>query len=226
MNRQDAKTPRSELSHDFTLASWRLGGSIHALPEILADTTEARMRLFIAIELPDEVRRHLQKMRELLQPILKAKWTRPEQLHLTLKFLGDTADSELPKVLGQLRAIRMTEPIRLATAGVVCLPPHGPIRIVAAALEDEAGNCAKLQSAIDQACYAAGFPLEGRRWTPHVTLARVKDRVGASVRAAAAEAGAGLAECRCEIDAFALIESRLDRDGPTYGRVASFSLVE
>jgi 2'-5' RNA ligase len=165
-------------------------------------------------------------MQELLRPIVKAKWTRPEQLHLTLKFLGDTADSELPKILEYLRGIQMSEPIRLATGGVVCFPPHGPIRIVAAALEDEAGNCAKLQAEIDQACYLAGFPIEGRRWTPHVTLARVKDRVGASVRSAAAEAGTGLAECRCEIDAFAIIESRLDRDGPTYARIASFSLVE
>jgi 2'-5' RNA ligase len=184
------------------------------------------MRLFIAIELPDDVRRHLQKMQELLQPTLKAKWTRPDQLHLTLKFLGDTADSELPRVLEQLGTIQMAEPIRLTTAGVVCFPPHGPIRIVAAALEDEAGNCAKLQSAIDQACYAAGFPLEGRRWTPHVTLARVKDRVGASARSAATEAGAALSKCHCEIDGFALIESRLDRVGPTYGRIASFSLIE
>jgi 2'-5' RNA ligase len=183
------------------------------------------MRLFIAIELPDDVRRHLQEMQELLRPTFKAKWTRPEQLHLTLKFLGQTADSELPKILEQLRAIRMSEPIRLATAGAVCFPPHGPIRIVAAALEDEGGNCAKLQSEIDQACYSAGFPLEGRRWTPHVTLARVKDRAGTSARSAAAEAGAGLTNCRCEIDAFALMESRLDRDGPAYGRIASFSLV-
>ena len=184
------------------------------------------MRLFIAIELPDHVRRHLQWMQELLRPILKAKWSRPEQLHLTLKFLGETDHSKLPEVIEQLRAISISEPIRLSTAGVVCFPPHGPIRIVAAALQVEAGNCAKLQSAIDQACHAAGFPLEGRRWTPHVTLARVKDRLGASVRSAATEAGAGLGECRCEIDTFALIESRLDRDGPTYGRVASFSLVE
>jgi len=188
--------------------------------------TAARMRLFIAIELPDHVRRHLQGMQELLRPILKAKWSRPEQLHLTLNFLGETDDSKLPEVIEQLRAIPLPEPIRLATAQVVCFPPHGPIRIVAAALEDEAGNCAKLQSAIEQACHAAGFPLEGRRWSPHVTLARVKDRVGASVRSAVAEAGAGLGECRCEIDGFALIESRLDRDGPMYGRIASFSLVE
>lgn len=183
------------------------------------------MRLFIAIELPDDVRRHLQGMQELLRPIVKAKWTRPEQLHLTLKFLGETEDSELPKILEHLGAIRMAEPIRLSTEGVVCFPPHGPIRIVAAALEDEAGNCAKLQAEIDQACYVAGFPLEGRRWTPHVTLARVKERLGASVRSAITQASAALAECRCEIDAFALIESRLDRDGPTYARVASFSLV-
>ncbi|MGD0387585.1 MAG: RNA 2',3'-cyclic phosphodiesterase [Tepidisphaeraceae bacterium] len=181
------------------------------------------MRLFIAIELPDDVRRHLQKMQDLLQPILKAKWTRPEQLHLTLKFLGEADDSKLPEIIGQLRAINISDPIRLATAGVLCLPPHGPIRIVAAALADEGGNCAKLQAEIDQVCYVAGFPLEGRRWTPHVTLARVKDRVGASARAQAEIACAKIPAAAFEAGGFSLIESRLDRTGPAYATVATFT---
>jgi len=158
-----------------------------------------------------------------LRPTFKAKWTRPEQLHLTLKFLGETDDSKLPQVLDQLRTIPMPEPIRLATAGVVCLPPQGPIRIVAAALEDEAGNCAKLQNAIDQACHAAGFPLEGRRWTPHVTLARVKDRVGPSARAQAEVACSKIPAAAFEAGGFSVIESRLDRSGPQYATVATFT---
>ena len=181
------------------------------------------MRLFIAIELPDDVRRHLQRMQDLLRPTFKAKWTRPEQLHLTLKFLGETDDSKLPEVIEQLRTIKIPEPIRLATAGVVCLPPHGPIRIVAAALQDDAGNCAKLQSTIDQACHAAGFPLEGRRWTPHVTLARVRDRAGASARAQADIACSKIPAITSEAGGFCLIESRLDRTGPQYATVATFT---
>jgi 2'-5' RNA ligase len=185
--------------------------------------TAAHMRLFIAIELPHDVRRHLQEMQELLRPVLKAKWTRPEQLHLTLKFLGETEEANLPRVVEQLRNVTMAEPIRLATAGVVCLPPHGPIRIVAAALADEAGNCAKLQGAIDRACHAAGFPLDGRRWTPHVTLARVKERVPGSARAQAGSACAKIPTATFEPGEFSLIESRLDRLGPSYATVATFT---
>ena len=181
------------------------------------------MRLFIAIELPDDVRRHLQEMQELLRPTIKAKWTRGEQMHLTLKFLGETAEAKLPQVVEQLRGVAMAEPIRLATAGVVCLPPHGPIRIVAAALEDEAGNCAKLQSEIDRACHTAGFPLDGRRWRPHVTLARVKERVRGSARAQAEIACAKISTAAFEPDGFCLIESRLDRQGPSYSTVATFT---
>lgn len=179
------------------------------------------MRLFIAIEPAEHVRRHLQRMQEILRPILGGKSVRAEQLHLTLKFLGETPVEALPRLTEWLRTVEMG-PIRLTMAGVACFPPNGPVRIVAAALNDHGLHCAQLQSDIDQAAHAAGFPLDGRRWTPHVTLARVKDRVPASARAAGIAAAAKMAELEFDPDEFLLIESRLDRKGPTYATVAKF----
>ncbi|HEX4054052.1 MAG TPA: RNA 2',3'-cyclic phosphodiesterase [Tepidisphaeraceae bacterium] len=181
------------------------------------------MRLFIAIELPEHLRRHLQRMQEMLHPIFGGKSVRPSQLHLTLKFLGETADEALPRIVQQLRAVEMG-PTRLTTAGIVCFPPNGPVRIVAAALNDHDLHCAKLQSDIDHAAHAAGFPLEPRRWTPHVTLIRIKDRVSTSARSAGIAAAAGMAELDFDPDEFSLIESRLDREGPTYVTVAKFAV--
>ncbi len=162
-------------------------------------------------------------MQEILRPILGGKSVRAEQLHLTLKFLGETPDEALPRLVERLRTVEMG-PIRLATAGVVCFPPNGPPRIVAAALNDHDLHCAKLQSVIDQATHAAGFQLEGRRWTPHVTLVRIKDRVPASARTAGSAAVAEMAELEFDPDEFLLIESRLDGEGPTYVTVAKFPL--
>ncbi|MGD0461163.1 MAG: RNA 2',3'-cyclic phosphodiesterase [Tepidisphaeraceae bacterium] len=181
------------------------------------------MRLFVAIELPERLRRHLLRMQEILRPIFGGKPVRPEQLHLTLKFLGETPDETLPRLLERLRTVEMG-PIRLTTSGVVCFPPNGPVRIVAAALEDQGLHCAQLQRDIDQAAHAAGFPLEGRRWTPHVTLIRVKDRVPASARAAGIAAVAEMAEVEFEPDEFVLIQSNLDRVGPTYATLARFPI--
>ncbi len=178
------------------------------------------MRLFVSIELPDEVRNSLRRAQEQLAEIVKAKWTPADQFHLTLKFLGETADPYLPRIIEELRRVRFDEPLTLRTAGLVCFPPHGPIRIIAAAMKDEGGLCAKLQSEIDQACHAAGFPLEGRRWTPHATVGRVKDRTAAGARSAVM--AHQLPALDFEIDEFALMESNLDRVGPTYIRVATF----
>ena len=177
------------------------------------------MRLFIAIELPEEIRRSLVRVQNSLRPVVAAKWVRVEQLHLTLKFLGETPDAELPGLIEELNRVRF-DAFELSTAGVVCFPPHGPIRIVAARLEDAERKCASLQREIDKACHAAGFRLEGREWIPHVTLARVKMRLPSSARAAAI--GTLVERESFLVDYFSLMESRLDQPGPEYVAVARF----
>jgi RNA 2',3'-cyclic 3'-phosphodiesterase len=181
------------------------------------------MRLFVSIELPEDVRRHLGHIQKRLEPIIKAKWTALEQFHLTLKFLGETADSQITEIVDRLRAVRIEEAIRLRTGGVVCFPPHGPIRIIAAGMKDEAEACARLQAEIESACHAAGFALEGRAWKPHVTVGRVKDRTPAGARSAVIAACENLSEAEFEVDEFCLMQSSLDRNGPTYIRLATIS---
>jgi RNA 2',3'-cyclic 3'-phosphodiesterase len=178
------------------------------------------MRLFIAIALPPEIRRHLARMQELLRPMIPARWTNPQQFHLTLKFLGETADKKLPALLAELRTVRIEQPIPLQAAGVTCFPPHGAIRIIAAAFKDESGNCRRLQGEIERACHGWGFPLEGRPWTPHVTIARAKGRLPAAARAVAVRGVESLSEEAFWAEEFFLIESRLDRQGPVYINLA------
>jgi RNA 2',3'-cyclic 3'-phosphodiesterase len=181
------------------------------------------MRLFIAVELPERVRRHLQRMQEILQPIFGSRPVRAEQLHLTLKFIGETPDAAMPRLVERLQAIEMG-PIRLATSGVVCFPPNGPVRIVAASLTDVDEHCRQLQSNIDRACHVAGFPLDGRPWTPHITLIRAKQHAPASARAAATAAVTKMPVVIFDPDEFLLIESRLGSGGPIYANVAKFPI--
>jgi 2'-5' RNA ligase len=178
------------------------------------------MRLFIAIELPGIVVAHLGKMQDVLRSMIEGRWTPPEQLHVTLKFLGETADERVSDLLRAVRAVEIEEEISLGVNGLACFPPRGPVRIVAAGLEDVGGGCARLQERIDLACNGVGFALEGRKWTAHVTLARLKDGAGAGLREQAAGAVAGLLPGPAFfVERFAVIESRLERGGAVYVRV-------
>jgi RNA 2',3'-cyclic 3'-phosphodiesterase len=181
------------------------------------------MRLFVAIELPEDIRRQLVRVQDSLREVIDAKWVRAEQMHLTLKFLGETADEELPGVVEALKSVRFGA-VELWTEGVVCFPPHGAVRIVAMGLGDRDDRCAMLAEEIDRVCHEVGFKLEGRKWKPHVTVGRVKSRVAGPARAAATSIS--VARREFFVDDFALIESRLDRSGPEYLRVAHFSAGE
>jgi 2'-5' RNA ligase len=179
------------------------------------------MRLFIANELNQFVTAHLGKMQDALRPIVDARWTPPEQLHLTLKFLGEAPDQRVDDLLKSLQTVRIDEEISLRVNRLACFPPRGPVRIVAAGLEDAGAQCARLQERIDRACHAAGFALEGRRWTAHVTLARLKNGAASSLREKGVAAVAALLPgpefC---VEEFAVFESRLERQGPIYARIA------
>ena len=181
------------------------------------------MRLFVAIELPEYAAAHLGKMQDALRPLIDARWTPPEQLHLTLKFLGETPDQRVDHLLKSLQTVRIDAEISLRVNGLACFPPRGPVRIIAAGLEDAGAQCARLQERLDRACNAAGFALEGRSWTAHVTLARLKNGAAVAVRErAAAAAVAGLLPGPVfSAEEFAVFESRLGRQGPVYMRIAS-----
>lgn len=178
------------------------------------------MRLFIAIELSDFAAAHLGRLQDALRPLAAdARWTRSDQFHLTLKFLGEMPDGQVDALVKTLRRIKLEDKIRLHVDALVFFPPHGSVHVIAAALHDDGGRCAALQQEIDRTCHEAGFMLE-RRWTAHVTLARLKNRSIAGFRQSAAAAVAELLPGPSfSVEDFALIQSRLDRHGPTYLRV-------
>jgi RNA 2',3'-cyclic 3'-phosphodiesterase len=179
------------------------------------------MRLFIAIEPDESVLAHLRNLQETMRPLLPARWIPPDQLHLTLKFLGDTPDPQLPDLITALKNVTLDSPLLLQISGVICFPPRGPIRIIATSMEDDQNRCAQLAQRIDRACHEVGFQLENRRWTPHVTLARIKERTSPDIRRRIASIQQ--ARLSFDVEEFVLKESRLDDKGPTYITVATFA---
>jgi len=133
------------------------------------------MRLFVALDIPVEVRERLAEYMErvrLLAP--KARWARVEGLHVTLKFIGQTSDARVEELKGALASIKATFfPVRFA--GVGFFPNPKAARVFWAGV-DGYDSLPHLASTIDSALEKLGFPRETKPYHPHLTLARTSSR--------------------------------------------------
>jgi len=127
------------------------------------------MRLFIAIELPDEVKRILGRMRS---DIPGARWVAPEQLHLTLSFLGELDEAAMKRLSGELAEIQ-TSRFDLRFAGCGCFPNRKQPRVLWVGLEPEP-LLNTLESLVRKAVLTCDVPQEDRPFSAHITLARLK----------------------------------------------------
>lgn len=127
------------------------------------------MRLFIAIELPDEVKRQLAGMR---RDIAGVRWVVPEQLHLTMLFLGDQTEETVQQLNAVLSGIRV-EPFELEISRTGCFPNARFPRVLWVGFMPQP-ELTRLAERIRAAVESCGIVLEKRSFSPHITLARVK----------------------------------------------------
>lgn len=135
------------------------------------------IRAFVAATVEDAVvRRRLAGARSLLPPVPGVRWIPEGQLHFTLKFLGDVEDESVPVAREAIRAVATgAGPFDLALEGLGAFPPRGPARVLWAGCGAGAAALSALAAAVEDAFVARGFPREARPFSPHLTLARVKD---------------------------------------------------
>jgi 2'-5' RNA ligase len=135
------------------------------------------MRLFTAIELPDDVREHLHgvqsKLRERDEFAGAVSWVKPENLHVTLKFLGAVAQDDLGKINEALSRVAV-EKMTLQASEMMFFPRRGTVRVIGALVGGDSEKIAMLYDRIEDACGTLGFEREGRAYTPHVTFGRVR----------------------------------------------------
>lgn len=183
------------------------------------------MRLFVAIELSSEIRNALVAfLGELRGLAPKAKWVRGENLHVTLKFLGETDAVRLQAVQQTLAAVRSSEGVRLNFHGLGFFPNERRPRVLWVGMEASA-NLKTLAETIDQQMHTLGFPLETRPFTPHLTLARfeppgIPAQLGAAIKQHASQEFSSL-----NAGEFHLIESKLKPTGAEYTTLQSFPFV-
>ena len=175
-------------------------------------------RLFVAIRPPPAMRQACLAAMEDGPP--GWAWQDAEQLHLTLRYIGDVDRPVAEDVAAALGSIQAPT-IDLALAGVGWFD-HGPRGALFACVAP-VDPLAALHSKLDRALIRAGLKPEGRAFLPHITLAR--RRSSAVDPAGWLERNAGLASAPETVASMILFESHLSRHGPHYETVASYSLV-
>jgi 2'-5' RNA ligase len=181
------------------------------------------MRLFIALEILPEIREKVAEFVSRLKPHLaNARWSRPEGLHITLKFLGNVPDGKLPSIEEKLRSIS-AHSFSLCVRDTGVFPNAKSPRVLWVGL-DAPKDLADLAGQIDAAMAELGFEREKHAFTPHVTLARFSDRGKRSDVAAALTATPKAGFGTMTATEFHLNESKLSPQGSRYTKLADFAL--
>lgn len=185
-------------------------------------------RLFIAIELPQNVRQkikdHIDQLRTAL-PDARASWTREDNLHLTLKFFGDIQVTRV-EALSQalLRAVTRTPRFELVIGNCGSFPPRGKPKVLWIGIDDPSTNLHKLHAALEDECAKVGFALEARPFHPHLTLARLRQPRG-SRRLAELHEQIGFDPITTDVRDVCLIRSELSSSGSRYTVLAKHELM-
>jgi 2'-5' RNA ligase len=188
------------------------------------------VRCFIAIELPDGVKRGLRELQAQLKASCPApvKWVEPENIHITLKFLGNVALAKIDAITeAMVQAVQGTPPLSLEVKELGVFPNPRRVQVVWVGLGGEVDKLARLQQRIESNLEKLGFPPEGRRFTPHLTLARVRDQASPSERERLGQLITETefaAAVKFIVDSIKLMKSQLTREGPIYTRLSSAAL--
>jgi 2'-5' RNA ligase len=148
------------------------------------------MRLFTAIDIPDEIREALRTIVARWKPLAKISWSPIGNLHITTKFIGEWPEPRLEEMKRTLASVQPGGPIDIAIREIGWFPNERRPRALWAGIEaDEA--LAKLAHATEQAVAAIGVLVEDRPFSPHLTLARIRETVPLeALRAATAKSKA------------------------------------
>lgn len=139
------------------------------------------MRLFFAVKLTDEVNGRIGEAVRRLKPGLEGKglrvsWVREENLHVTLKFLGEVADAVVPALREAGASVARAAASALVEArGMGAFPNETHPRVIWAGVRDESGLIPRLAHGVEDGLELLGFKRDPHGYTPHVTVGRVKE---------------------------------------------------
>jgi 2'-5' RNA ligase len=189
------------------------------------------MRLFVAVALPEEIKRELTRLQESLKKSCRncpARWVSAENIHLTLNFLGEVVVSRLPDIE---RAVTQ------ACAGIECFdlnisetgafPNLEKPRVIWVGMHGDLKRLVMLQKVLEQSLSALGFTPDTRGFSPHLTLARVSDEAFPGDKKRLGEAAGALSsDCSIPVSSVSLMRSQLMQWGPVYTVLVAAPLLQ
>ena len=181
-------------------------------------TKKSKIRTFIAVKLPDHVIKRLSECQQDLKKLgMRIKWTRPENIHLTLKFLGDIFPDDVGPVCQAIESsVRGFSPITLCAKGAGVFPGRRRPRILWTGISGKTDLLEKLHQAIDVGLSNLGFAKDERRFTGHLTLGRFKKNPDSELLIDVMKTYADMVSDEFLVDTVSVCQSDLKPSGPVY----------
>lgn len=154
-----------------------------------------------------------------------AGWTRPEGVHLTLKFMGEVSESKIPEIINGLR--RAAEGIgsfRLEVGGVGTFPSPKNARVVWVGISGDVEKLSRLQSSVEETISGIGFERDKRAFTPHLTLGRIKYIRSRDTWLKALDEVKDSSVSGFDVSAISLMKSELKPSGAVYTEIGRVEL--
>ena len=177
-----------------------------------------RIRTFIAVEIAESVRERLVALQnELRRSAQEVKWVEPENLHPTLKFLGDVDEQDLYTVCKTAeQAVADCSPFEMNVAGVGAFPHTRRPRVIWAGVGQGASELTKIHESLERLFREQGYPREDRPFTPHLTLGRMRQPKPTLQLAAALDKLVNWEGGSTHVREILIMSSQLSPKGPTY----------
>jgi len=191
----------------------------HSLTYLVVFLMKQRVRTFVAVEMSEAVRAAAAKViRQLAKCGATVKWVEPENMHLTLKFLGDVGTLEIPDVCRAVEdAVAEVPGFTFDVAGVGAFPKIERPRTIWLGVTQGADELAALQKQIEKGLKKLGYPPENRRFSPHLTVGRVKHAGPELVELSEVIKSLGDQSVgTTAVDEVTVFSSELTREGPVY----------
>ena len=188
---------------------------------------EKTIRTFLAIDIPKEVKDAMGNVQYRLRDALKEgviRWTKPDSVHLTIKFFGNISQRDIDFITGSLKdSVKTFRPFSLAAEKIGVFPNARAPRVLWLGITgDEA--LFTLQSTVEKDLLGAGFPREERAFRPHLTLGRTKAQRSIEGLAAVLDQYKDFKAGEFQAGGLTLYRSDLGSGGPVYSRLAQFPL--
>jgi len=182
------------------------------------------LRLFLAIDIPNSAREQITAIQNHFKALkLDVTWVKPANIHLTVKFLGNTDPGMIPGIKDSMANIaRTTPPFFLHSGGIGVFPSLARPRVLWVGLEDPKNHLDRLKNQVENAMSSLGFPPDNKDSVYHLTLGRIKSPRGKERLRKEVESNTQSAFDPFEVSAVKLIKSELTAKGSIYTVLEEF----